>query len=560
MLFYSFRKLEKARIRLLINSFRAISLGRLAILGGLGALFVAGDYFFFRRMLGYMAHLPFEVGEILIIQLLNLLCLTFFSMLVFSNIITAISTLFMSRDLDLLMSSPMPVMGVFGSKGLITLINSSWMAALFGIPIFVAYGEVYFAPWEYYAIFMAAFAPFLLIPSAMGILVTMALMRFFPARRIHQIFSFVGLVFIAGLVMFFRFLQPEKFLGKKDIPEQEILAFVKKLEAPEHEWLPSSMLARALQASARGEWDVFWTQSAWLWILAASAMAVMAVAAWRLYYQAWALSQGAREQGAPKEDRIFYRVTKRLLRKAPGEARGIILKDVKIFWRDTGQWSQLFMLAALIIVYIFNIRNLPLDTLFLKNIVSVMNIGLAGVVLAAVAARFVFPTTSVEGRSFWSLHSAPVDFRVFLWSKFFLYLFPLAALAEILVVVSNILLGVDRFVMTVSAASIMAMTVAITGLGVGMGAMYPKFDYENIAEVGVTTGAIIYMIISMAYIGVAVMFVSGPVYSHLAKIYLGRETGSIAIWASYAGVLFTSGVLTIIPMRMGVAALRKMES
>jgi ABC-2 type transport system permease protein len=554
--------LEKTKLTILRNSIfrRGRGLTRLAVLSALGSLFVAGDYWFFYRMLVHMTSLPLAVGEILVIQLLNLLCLTFFSMLVFSNIITSISTMFMSRDLDLLISSPFGPMSVFISKALLTFINSSWMAAVFGVPIFAAYGKVYGAPWTYYAAFPAAMAPFLLIPSAVGIMVTLTLMRFFPARRTSQILSFIGLVFVAGLVMFFRFLQPEKFLGKKDIPEEEIVRFVEQLKTPDYGWMPSSMMAKTVKSAGVADWDAFVVEFAWLWIFAAIAVIFTLAAAFRFYYPAFSLSQGERERGAADSGRFFYRFLGRIISPVPLAARGMMMKDVKIFWRDAGQWSQLFMLGALIVVYIFNIRNLPLDTFFLKNLVSVANIGLAGVVLAAVASRFVFTTTSMEGASFWVVKSSPMSARSFLLAKFFLYLLPLMALAEILVVVSNALLGVDSFVMTVSAVAMAAMTLGITGLGVGMGAAYPTFDYENVAEVAVTTGAIAYMLVSVAFIGLMVIFVSGPVYEHLMSVFFRKSAGGAHVWLSYAGAASLTGAALYIPMRKGIQSLERMET
>ncbi|MBF0633865.1 MAG: hypothetical protein HQK85_04330, partial [Nitrospinae bacterium] len=546
--------LEKNKLKIFRNSIfrRGRGVARLVILSALGALFLAGDYWFFYRMLVHMTTLPMAVGEILVIQLLNLLCLTFFSMLVFSNIITSISTMFMSRDLDLLISSPLSPMSVFISKSLLTFVNSSWMAAFFGVPVFIAYGKVYGAPWMYYAAFPAAFVPFLLIPSAVGIMVTLSLMRFFPARRTSQILSFVGLVFVGGLVMFFRFLQPEKFLGKKDVPEEEIVKFVEQLKTPDYGWMPSSMMAKAVKSAGVADWDGFIVEFSWLWISAAVAVSVILAAAFRFYYPAFSLSQGERERGVADSQRLFYRTLARLLSPLSPGTRGLMMKDIKIFWRDTGQWSQLFMLGALIVVYIFNIRNLPLDTFFLKNLVSVMNIGLAGVVLAAVASRFVFTTTSMEGANFWVVKSSPMKARSFLFSKFFLYLLPLLALAETLVVVSNILLGVDSFVMTISAVAMACMTLGITALGVGMGAAYPKFDYENVAEVAVTTGAIAYMLVSVAFIGIMVIFVSGPVYAHLMEVFFRRNVGGLNVWLSYAGAVVLTGAALYIPMRKGI--------
>jgi ABC-2 type transport system permease protein len=385
-------------------------------------------------------------------------------------------------------------------------------------------------------------------------------MRFFPARRTSQILSFIGLFFVAGLVMFFRFLQPEKFLSRKDIPEEEIIQFVERLKTPDYGWLPSTMLAKGVKSAGMADWDSFAMELAWLWVFAALALGVTALAAYKLYYAAFSISQGERERGFIDSRRAFYRVMERALAPLPQSARGLMMKDIRIFWRDTGQWSQLFMLGALIIVYIFNIRNLPLDTFFLKNLVSVMNIGLAGVVLAAVAARFVFTTTSMEGTSFWVIQSSPMSARSFLWSKFFLYLLPLLALAEILVIASNLLLGVDRFVMLVSAGAMAAMTLGITSLGVGMGAAYPKFDYENVAEVAVTTGAIAYMLVSLAFIGLMVVFVSGPVYVHLMTVFFRKSAGGVNVWLSYGGAALITAASLYFPMRKGIKSLETMET
>lgn len=534
-------------------------MSRRLLLGTLGALFVAGDYWFFRRVIIYFNALPMNVGEILIVQLLNLLCLTLFSMLVFSNIITSISTLYMSRDLDLLISSPIPTHDIFLSKFFATLINSSWMAVLFGAPIFIAYGQVYHASWGYYAVLPVAIMPFLLAPSGLGVLFTMTLMRFFPARRTHQIMTFIGLIFIAGLVMFFRFLQPEKFLGK-DVPEERIIQFVEKLKAPDYPWLPSSMMTKSLQAGAFGDWTVFMNEQRTLWIAAVALVAVTVVVATWFYYSGWASAHGARTVMMPKKEKYFYSVVRRAVSVFSPDIRALVMKDLKLFWRDTGQWSQLFMLGALVVVYIFNIRNLPLDTIYLKNVVSVMNIGLAGVVLAAVAARFVFGAVSVEGRSFWTVHSSPVDFRRYLWAKFLLYILPLLLLAEILVVVSNWFLAVDGFVMAVSAGAIAALTVGLTGLGVGMGAMYPKFDFENVAEVGATAGAIMYMIISLGFVGLSVSLIAGPVHMRLRHVFFLVPMDWGSALASFAALGVITAVFVYAPLKLGVEALNKLEA
>jgi ABC-2 type transport system permease protein len=553
--------LARLRRRLVYNEVfkRRGGKGRYLLLGAMGAAFMAADYFFFRRILIYFDQLPISVGEILIIQLLNTLCLTLFSMLLFSNVIASISTLYLSRDLDFLISSPVGVKTLFVSRLIATAVNSSWMALIFGLPIFIAYGQTYYAVGWYYVAILGLMIPFLLIPAAVGTTATMALMRFFPARRTYQVFSFVGLVFIGGLVMFFRFLQPEKYL-KADVPEEVVVAFVDKLKTPDVWWLPSSLMARGLQGGAMSDWAVYADRFVWLGGAALAAVGLAVAVAALIYLPGWSATHGARENLMPSRERIFYRTFRRLVAGLDHDTRAILMKDVKLFWRETGQWSQLFMLGALVVVYIFNIRNLPLETLYLTNVVSVMNIGLAGVVLAAVAARFAFGTTSVEGKSFWVVHTSPIDFSRFLWAKFFLYLAPLLVLAEILVVVSNYFLNVAPYVMTVSALTVGAVTVGLTAMGVGMGALFPKFDYENVAQIGVTSGAILYMIGALVYTGLSVALIARPVHAHLLLLFRGIDQTGSWEWIHYGGVAALTAVATFAPMRLGTAALRRMES
>ena len=63
-----------------------------------------------------------------------------------------------------------------------------------------------------------------------------------------------------------------------------------------------------------------------------------------------------------------------------------------MFFRDTTQWSQLILLGVLVVVYVYNIKVLPLYTgeevsFFLINVVSFLNLGLAGFVVAARNSR-----------------------------------------------------------------------------------------------------------------------------------------------------------------------------
>src|SRR3989304_9092166 len=110
---------------------------RRTILFCLGLGFWAGIYWTARRVLTYFETVH-GLGPALAYQLLLIILLTFLSMLLFSNLITALSTYFLARDLDLVLSTPTRLDAFFFARLISTTVNSSWMVLFFSLPIFAA--------------------------------------------------------------------------------------------------------------------------------------------------------------------------------------------------------------------------------------------------------------------------------------------------------------------------------------------------------------------------------------------------------------------------------------
>jgi ABC-2 type transport system permease protein len=207
--------------------------------------------------------------------------------------------------------------------------------------------------------------------------------------------------------------------------------------------------------------------------------------------------------------------------------RELVLKEVRLFFRDTTQWSQLILLGVLVLVYVFNIKFLPLRgegmTFFLQNVVPFLNLGLAGFVLASVAARFIFPGVSLECRTFWLLRSSPMSMRELLWSKFWVGTLPLLVLAIGIVGVTDVLLQVTPFMMIVSIGTITFMTLAVAGLALGFGTVFPQFETENAAQIPTSFGGLVFMMSSIALIGLVIVLEARPVYSYLSAQAFGAS-------------------------------------
>jgi ABC-2 type transport system permease protein len=530
---------------------------RLLLLTMVAGLFLIGDYAFFFRLLRHMSVMPGELAPLLMAQLLHMIFLTFFSMLIFSNTVTSLSTIYLSSDLLVLMASPLRLTNVFVSKFVQTLLYSSWMILLFGLPIFIAFGQVQQATLSYYVWLIPTLLPFLVVPAGLGMLGTMLLMRYFPAQQTHKALTVLSVCFMAALVMLIRFLRPERLV--REAPDEVLMQFLDSLKTPDLPLLPSTWAAKALLAGGGATPGDAIGHVALLW---GSALVIFALTVWvasQVYYTGWSGGATAMRGSTSRRPWQIERVLLPVLRCCTPTTRGLVLKDLKLFFRDPAQWSQLLLLGALAVIYLFNIRNLPLHTLFLKNFISILNLGLAGFVLSAVAVRFVFTSTSLEGRSFWIVLASPIAFRGFLREKFCMYIVPLLVLSETLVVVSNLLLKADTYLMLFAVVVILLITCALTGLGVGLGAMYARFEYDNIAQTAASTGGILYMVLSLGFIGVMLLLAARPLYVHLYRKFLYQQLGGVEVYLCYGAIVGLCLLTTLLPLRLGCRALERLE-
>ena len=209
--------------------------------------------------------------------------------------------------------------------------------------------------------------------------------------------------------------------------------------------------------------------------------------------------------------------------------RHLLVKDAKVFFRDVSQWSQLLLLVALMLLYLYNFRVLDLDRIpymssVIKNVYAFVNLAMTGFVMATVAVRFVFPGVSSEGAAFWIVRSAPIRLQDFLWSKFWIGFVPVLVLTEALTVTGNYLLGVDPFLAVLAPVVVLLMSLALVGLATGLGARYPRFAADNASQVAGSYGGIAFMVAAVLFVLVIVALVGWP-----ASLYLFHQGRHIPI-------------------------------
>jgi len=501
-----------------------------------------------------------ELGDYLIRLGLGWLFLTFLSFVGFSALVSALTTFFLSEDLRLLLPAPVPAARLFYSRFARTVGQAGWMVVAFVLPVLLGLGLAHCAPALYYLVALLSVVPFVVIPSAIGALLTLGLVSVFPARRARDVLMLMGLLFAIALVLLLRFLRPERLLAVQSLPD--VTAFFATLQSPVTPLLPSFWAGESLFRGLRGELDLLHLGALWT---TAGALTVLARAVYgRQHFTAWSKAQEARKARFTR-----LRLLEPLLRLVPlaPARRALLVKDLKVFLRDTTQWSQLLLLVALALVYVYNFRVLDLDRIpymsrLVKNAYAFVNLAMAGFVTAAVAVRFAFPAVSAEGAAFWIVRTSPVSLSAFLWSKLWTGLVPIVVLAEALTVASNHLLGVGLFLKVLGAAAIAFMSLALVGLACGMGAEHPRFGAENPTQIAGSYGGVAFMVLAVCYILTTVALLSWPASTYLWYDYRGLRLTprtQILIGASLASAAALSLWTFLTAMRRGVRALEALE-
>jgi ABC-2 type transport system permease protein len=182
-----------------------------------------------------------------------------------------------------------------------------------------------------------------------------------------------------------------------------------------------------------------------------------------------------------------------------------------------------------------------------------------GFLLAALAARLIYPSLSLEGKSFWVIRSSPLQVKRILGEKLILGFVPLVIVAEVLAIFSNLLLKVDPFLVWLSLGTVFFLSLGLSTLAVGIGALYPKFEAENPAQIATSIGGIIYMLFGFIFVVLVLASEAWPVYLYFQARLKPDLPSLISISVSLLFFLTLNSLIVFLPLKLGARALKNGE-
>ena len=524
--------------------------------------YLAIGYWLFYSGLNFLYRFPL-VGTLLSQRILYLIFGFFFVMLVFSNLIIGYSTLFKSRETTWLLSLPLPHVSIYRWKFLEALVVSSWALIFLSAPMMLAYGRVHAVAPVFFFQVAFVFIPFVVIPALLGSWTIIFLVRILGERDVKKILFALALGVLVLIIAGIKPVTDADALASRDVLSFDHLLRHTRLSV--NPFLPSAWLAQSVLAWSEG----LAKQGAFFFLLLLSYALMGLLVGFeivgRFFYGSWTVALSSRagrfqREAAAKRTRgqtrsLFERMIG-LLRPWSPPVAALVLKDARLFWRDPAQWIQFMIFFGLLCIYVINLRDVAFNfhSPFWETTISYLNLAASALTLSTLTTRFVFPQFSLEGRRLWILGLAPLGLDKVLLQKFWISCVAAAALTVGLMIASSLMLHLAWSKVIFFAAAIGLMSAALSGLAVGLGALFPNFKEDNPSKIVSGFGGTLCLVVSFLYIALFVGLAALPDMRRVVKTDLPIPDAVAHLLA----VVLSIAVL-LIPLRSATRRVKNLE-
>ncbi len=557
---------RRLRYRLVRNGLRvSLESGKIRLFTMLGTSAFVAAFVFALSLYGFHELFQFKipVKGLIVGGLFDLMFFTLGVMLVFSTGIILYASLFTSPESRYLLTTPAKADRIFAAKFQAAVAFSSWAFLILGLPILVAYGAVAGVPWYYYPLLPAYLLGFVLLPGSVSALVCLLLVRYLPRNRKQALIALgLALVLFGGAWAARTAMAARQTLLTNN--RNELEGLIGQFQLVQHPLTPSHWMTTGIMAAARGEPGAAADRLALIWSNGLLAYLAAAWASGRLYRTAF-----DRLAGGGRAKRVYRaswldRVMEALVFYLDRPTRVLIVKDFRTFRRDPTQWVLLIIFGGLLLLGAANTRQYYRNDLPVmdKYGLSLINVSATSVLMCAGLSRFIFPLISLEGRKFWILGLMPVQREQILFGKFAFAATGSVLAAEVLILLSDLLIGMPWQAVAVHAATVAVAAVGLSALNVGLGATMPNFRETDPSKIVVGFGGTVNMVVGLLYLVLVVTVMSAPVHVAGLRQWLDDTRGAeLPAWV-FVGVpagLAIGAAAVILPLRAGARALRATE-
>jgi ABC-2 type transport system permease protein len=502
-------KLIRLRLLLSWNSFKHARTRRkiFTIIAVLGVLAFAGFIFFLSWLLLGFLHSPkltqyvgFDVAPFLRTVPVLVFAALFLGIL-FSSFGVLLQALYLSGDMDFLLTSPVPIRAVFTTKLLQAVLPNFGLVALFGLPVLFGLGVSGHYNIFYYPLVLLTMIALTLAAAGLSALLVMLVARIIPPRRVAEVLGFFTAtisILCSQSGNFFNATRNNVNISGSQV--NGLFSLLMRLNTP---WSPLNWAGRGLVALGEGNWLPGLFLVTLTLGLSALAFAFALVTAERWYYTGWAGMQVVANKKKPARLVRAHTeavgpvvatesaIASRMRRLIPVPVRAIVQKDFLLLRRDIRNMSSLVTPLIFGVFYTFMFLK-PGNSMFPDNpdmpaifpsisrfIATYGNIGMSLFVGWMLLARLSGMAFSSEGKNYWVLKSSPVRAGHLLAAKFLVAYLPTLALGVIFMVAVSILQKASLAIFLYGLLATVMCQAGMNGILLAFGVAGANFNWTD---------------------------------------------------------------------------------
>lgn len=430
-------------------------------------------------------------------NILSIILFFLFFMSFFSSLAINIGVFFFSADSSLLMASPIKSYKLYFGKSLLVFIAASWMPIFFIFPFVLSFAYVFKSSLFFLLPAMGSLVLLFLLSNIVAQITALLLMKFSFLWKRKTILLVIPVVIIVLIYLISSLLYT---LGGDG---NALLAFskiYKTLEFSKSSLLPSKWVAKIIGDLL--EFRIFKFSSELALLLSSNVFFALSA------YFLWELNSSninQVKQATKLKSNEFSKLSSLLKTfKFSSSNLSFIVKDFLLLSRDIAQLMQIAVLSFLCFLYLSHVELLqslnffpPDKIVFWRNLLSISNVLIATFFCTAICTRLVFPSVSLEGKSYWIVKTSPISSYHFLKNKLNFWFPPLALILALFLGLGSYLLKYNTFTILVYFVLAFFLAYAIVGLAIGLGAKYANFNFEYSSQMAMSFGSFIFMLLSV---------------------------------------------------------------
>jgi ABC-2 type transport system permease protein len=234
-------------------------------------------------------------------------------------------------------------------------------------------------------------------------------------------------------------------------------------------------------------------------------------------------------------------------------------KEIKTFIRTPAQWSQLLIISAIMIVFILNIKGIPMPHASVKNIIAYLNLGMAAFIVSGLNSRFTFPTIPMESPGIVHLLASPFKRKKLLGFKLLFFVVPQVIIGFILFFTGDISLGLDAFTRLSGMVYLLPVLPFLTVLSLFFSLKIEETVPLTPQHLLVSRSGISYMLWSAIDIVVGMIYFVRPLFVFYFSRFAKRAVPTFEISLWFGGFLLVNAALMIMFYRKSVSLWNKRE-